>query len=227
MMDDFINNYYVTNILFCVIISVISVAVVKSMKQKYEIQLKDKLLFKKINISLLLSYVLITMGSTFLIFQTFEFISKFININFTSVTEPTNIAMIVTSFITTCIFAPITEEIIFRFGLLEYLKNKSNKIFSIILSSIIFSLLHLYNIDGLILTLLVGIMCGISYVKTDNLLFPIIIHLVYNLYALFGNYLLLSNSYELCIGLILLTVGIVINLLSNKNTCNKQVYRII
>ena len=223
MLEEFINNYYIKNIIYCVIFTMLSVNVIRSMKTKYNINLKEKLIFKQINIPLLLRYILITLGITFLTYYIFDYISKYININFTNVTEPTNFLMIITSFITTCVFAPITEEIVFKFGLLDYLKNKSNSFIALILSSVVFALLHFYNIDGIILTLLLGLLCGISYLKTNNLIYPIIIHLAFNLYALFGDYLKISNRLELYIGIIFLIVGIIMYLLSNKNTRKKQV----
>ena len=52
-----------------------------------------------------------------------------------------------------CIFAPIFEEIIFRFGLYKKLKKKLNFFISILVTSIVFALIHFYNIDGFIILL--------------------------------------------------------------------------
>ena len=86
-------------------------------------------------------------------------------------------------FMTNCLIAPFTEEIIFRFGLYELLKRKINTIISIILTSIIFSVIHGYNIYATLYLFVLAVIWNYSYYKKDNLIYPIILHFLLNIIA--------------------------------------------
>lgn len=85
----------------------------------------------------------------------------------------------------------IAEETLFRGYILRNLMISFNKYLALIISSIIFSLVHslnqnidLFSLFGLFL---VGILLGLSYIHTKNLWFPIAVHLSWNLFqTLFG-----------------------------------------
>ncbi|MCF6222853.1 MAG: CPBP family intramembrane metalloprotease [Flavobacteriaceae bacterium] len=74
----------------------------------------------------------------------------------------------------------IVEEVLFRGYVLRNLMISFNKYTALIISSLLFSLMHGFNpnIDlfGLIDLFLAGILLGISYVYTKNLWFPIALH---------------------------------------------------
>lgn len=85
----------------------------------------------------------------------------------------------------------ITEELLFRGYILKNLMISLNKYIALIVSSILFYLIHGFNpnIDlfSLINILLAGILFGISYIHTKNLWFPIALHLSWNLFqTIFG-----------------------------------------
>ena len=101
--------------------------------------------------------------------------------------EPVNILISIALF--TCV--AIAEEFLFRGYILRNLMISFNKYFALILSSILFSLLHGMNpnMDGFsaMSLFLAGILLGISYIYTKNLWFPIALHLSWNLFqSLFG-----------------------------------------
>lgn len=77
------------------------------------------------------------------------------------------------------IFIPIVEEIVFRYSF----RFINNTYLYIIISSLIFSLLHIIgsNILYLIPYSLIGIMLCYIYVKTDNILCSMLSHMFYNL----------------------------------------------
>lgn len=95
--------------------------------------------------------------------------------------------------ITILIFSVVAvmEEVLFRGYILKNLLLSFNKYIALIVSSVLFSLMHGFNpnIDVLSLTnlFLAGILLGISYIHTKNLWFPIALHLSWNLFqTLFG-----------------------------------------
>ncbi|MEH6408772.1 MAG: type II CAAX endopeptidase family protein [Leeuwenhoekiella sp.] len=85
----------------------------------------------------------------------------------------------------------ILEEVLVRGYILRNLMISFNKYVALVISSLIFAIMHLANpnIDLLsfIDLFLAGILLGISYIHTKNLWFPIGLHLGWNLFqSLFG-----------------------------------------
>ena len=91
--------------------------------------------------------------------------------------------------VSTCMIAPIVEEIIFRFALFEKYRKKFNTVLLIILISIFFSLIHGYGIVGFVIIFILSLLLHLSYLKTNNLINSIIIHTIYNC----SNEFILSN----------------------------------
>ena len=80
--------------------------------------------------------------------------------------------------------APIVEEIIFRYILQNWEKNKfkvHGRVISILFTAIIFGILHSGFSKELILYAVPGLLFGMIYNKTNNLLVVIIIHAINNL----------------------------------------------
>ena len=89
------------------------------------------------------------------------------------------------------ILVAVMEEVFLRGYILKNLMVSFNKYTALIVSSLLFSLLHALNpnVDLFSLTniFLAGILLGISYIHTKNLWFPIALHLSWNLFqTLFG-----------------------------------------
>lgn len=91
---------------------------------------------------------------------------------------------IITRMILYLIIAPIFEEIIFRKYILTKLLKRYSIFISIVISSIYFSLFHLPSYLSLMPTLIFGIIACIVYIKTRNIIYPIFLHFLYNLYEL-------------------------------------------
>jgi len=79
----------------------------------------------------------------------------------------------------------LVEEVLFRGYILRNLMISFNKYTALIISSLLFSLMHGFNpnIDlfSFIDLFLAGILLGVSYVYTKNLWFPIALHFSWNL----------------------------------------------
>lgn len=94
---------------------------------------------------------------------------------------------IMTVFILPIIAAPILEEFAFRAGFKRILVDESNWKPShfVIISSILFGLLHwqpgAFSFAPIIVTGAIGAVLAIVYLKTENLLLSISIHMLYNL----------------------------------------------
>lgn len=82
------------------------------------------------------------------------------------------------------VIGPIAEEILFRGFLFEIINKRLKTVISAIITTLIFSVLHL-NIVTCLFSLVVGIIFIYYYIKTKNLVVPIIIHSICNLTSIF------------------------------------------
>ena len=84
--------------------------------------------------------------------------------------------------IASAICIPIIEEIVFRYSLPTVLEKRLSWQFSLIISAMLFALLHGNN---LIFYLLLGLWFGYLYHRTKQIWVPISVHVVMNLWILF------------------------------------------
>lgn len=83
-------------------------------------------------------------------------------------------------FIAIGIVGPIVEEFIFRESILGYMTRKGvNKWTAIIISAVIFGLIH-GNPAQVVFAGIMGIVLGILYYKTGNIILPAILHMINN-----------------------------------------------
>ena len=179
MIEQIMNNYYFQNLLYIVIIVLIALWTINNIKTKDNIRINKYLNIKNINIVVLFKYLFLS----FIIRIILERLLIYIPITTTSVRIPLNILEIIVELITTCIFAPIFEEIIFRFWMYKRINKKFSICISIILTSIIFAILHGYRYDGLIILSGVSLIWNYAFYKHENLIYPILLHSIHNLYA--------------------------------------------
>lgn len=78
------------------------------------------------------------------------------------------------------IAAPVCEELLFRFCNISVLKQKFGRIFTIIVTGSLFSLIHMYNIQGFIQVMMGGILYAYIFMTTGNLLYTMAAHAMHN-----------------------------------------------
>ena len=83
-------------------------------------------------------------------------------------------------FIATAIGAPVVEELVYRGVLIGILRKYCDIRIAIILSSIIFGVLHFTSISVIFNAIIMGIAFSYMYVKTDNLAISMTMHGVLN-----------------------------------------------
>ena len=152
---------------------------------------------------------------SFIIRIILEQIVIYIHFTTTNIQISSNIFEIIVEFITTCIFAPIFEEMIFRFGIYKKINRKLDSVLSMLITSVIFSIIHLYNIGGRIILIGISLIWNYSFYKTNNLIYPIFLHFFHNIYALSDNLFCFSNYWH-----ILLFVNILGYIISKKKQKN-------
>ena len=76
--------------------------------------------------------------------------------------------------------APIIEEIVFRYACIELLDDKFKSCSIILTVSIVFALLHNYNIQGFFSIFILSVAISVLYYRTRKMIYPISIHILYN-----------------------------------------------
>ncbi|HWV70766.1 MAG TPA: CPBP family intramembrane glutamic endopeptidase [Pseudosphingobacterium sp.] len=94
-------------------------------------------------------------------------------------------------FLYMCLIVPVFEEIVFRLLILGSLLRWFSPLVAIVISSVLFSLLHLSILE----TFLFACFIGWIYYYTQNIIYPIIIHGFSNLLAFVTRYIL-SHGYS-------------------------------
>ena len=90
--------------------------------------------------------------------------------------------------ISSLIFAPVLEELLFRGIIQEYLCRKNSFILSVVLASLLFSVHHL-TFSQFVTAFLGGLYFGVLYYNTQSLTYSMVAHSFYNLlcfYMRFG-----------------------------------------
>lgn len=91
--------------------------------------------------------------------------------------------------ILTFILVAFVEEVLLRGYILRNLMISFNKYLALIVSSIIFSIMHIFNpnidVFALFELFIAGIFLGLSYIYTKNLWFPISLHFSWNFFQSF------------------------------------------
>lgn len=117
------------------------------------------------------------------------------------------------SLISSGIIGPIYEEILFRYLLYNRLKSKYSIRKSILITTIIFALIHISSIK-IIYAFILGLILNITYEKYHNIKAPILIHIAANTIVIF---LYEYNTYTLLLSIINLIISIKLNNLKFTN----------
>lgn len=82
--------------------------------------------------------------------------------------------------ITVAIVGPIAEEVCFRMGVINLLRNKGTTNHrAIFISAVIFAVIH-FNPSQMVCAFIMGLFLGYLYVKTQSLVLPIVCHILNN-----------------------------------------------
>lgn len=103
-------------------------------------------------------------------------------------------------FLSNVIMAPVVEEILFRGLVYGRLKRAMPRGAAILLSSLLFALMH-GQILWICYTFLVGIILCLAAEKTDSILASIVIHMLFNLFGTCIGFFVESVSFWLCVAM--------------------------
>lgn len=134
---------------------------------------KNHIRMKKPNLKKMYPYVCFSLSFT-------VFINMLTILNGKTISNNYNIYILI---ISTCFIGPIFEELIFRKLLCDKLIKFNSKKKTIVISSLIFSVMHLDFLKSFY-AFVVGLVYGALYQKNKNIKEPIIAHIISNLIVL-------------------------------------------
>ncbi|MCH1960483.1 CPBP family intramembrane glutamic endopeptidase [Romboutsia hominis] len=150
---------------------------IDDIKKSY-IDFKEKLDIKEI-IGRYINSIMLSLGVTLLLISIAMLTYKpYENSLLTSSGDPIYTGNIIIVIVSVAIIGPILEEIIFRKVLFISISKKYNYKIGILISSILFGIGH--SIDKSILASLFGGVLCILYIKYENILIPIFLHIINN-----------------------------------------------
>ena len=84
-----------------------------------------------------------------------------------------------------CVFGPTVEELLFRGVIFSWLKDRVNIAITIAVTALSWSLLHyMYPWWVIAIIFVDGLILGLARWRTGSVIAPIIMHMLYNLYAI-------------------------------------------
>lgn len=104
----------------------------------------------------------------------------------------TNFGWFMLSVLLLCIIPAICEELLFRGIILTSFRNKSEK-FALFMSALCFCLIHA-SPQQTILQFVMGLILGYTYIKSNSLIAPILIHFTNNFIVILFNYIQTINK---------------------------------
>ena len=138
--------------------------------------------------------VIIGIATLFLLAGTlnyFQFFIEKIGLNISTPTiEINSFGNYLISLVSLAVIPAICEELLFRGVLVNCLKHKG-PMFAVVFSSIMFAIFHFSPLQ-LIYPICFGLILGIVYLRTDNIIFPILLHFINNALSISIQYF--SNS---------------------------------
>lgn len=171
---------FVINLGFFLIVLIILILFLKKKKISWEEFGFSEIKFRWIFFSFLLIFLVIGLGG--FLSQLF---SKLLNIPtenlsfFKAIVSDKAWLNILNLKLGVAILVPFAEEVLFRGFLFKYIRQEKSFIFSAILSSVLFSLMH-FSLDSLPFTLLLGLSTAFAYEKGKSLFYPFLIHMGVN-----------------------------------------------
>lgn len=178
LMDSF-TNIYKNNVLLYTILQIIFLIITLFIILKIN-KIKLKSIKKPSKKDYLTTIIIFSIFTTLTLLSTY-IINKLISIPLNEeLVREEFVKYPILSIISSCLITPIIEELLFRYNF----KDIKNKYLYIIVTTLFFSLLHLSSLNEILYFIpysFMGIMFSYSYIKTNNLLSPIICHILYNI----------------------------------------------
>lgn len=145
-------------------------------KNRTGVRVRDAVKLRRFNFMLV---IMLTLAGWSL-GETCDHVMGVILSNFMSIEPDVNDIGSIWTVLSAVICAPIFEELIFRFGFMGLLKENFGKVFTIFFSTIIFAVVHTYNIQNTFNVIVGTLLTAYVYYRTGNILYTMCEHFLHN-----------------------------------------------
>lgn len=206
---DAITNYVTSNTNMLILVSnlilLVSIAILFLIKR---VNIKEYMNYRKLEVKklpMILCYALALQLVGGLLIQLMNLVYPMAD----SIESMTNVIVgesFLMTFLMVGILAPVAEEVFFRGLLFNKIKNNTNLKFAVILQGVIFGLVH-GNIAQFLPTFILACVAAVFYHKTKSILWPIALHMFYNIYAVIA--INLSENMQIFAGIIVIIASVI------------------
>ncbi len=162
--------------------TIIAYSIILSYLKRYK---NLRISIKEINLGfVIIAFLLIVVGEHLVSLPFYHWKSLSNNYFGTSYKIASNIKFdpfVLYKFFWALLLTPILEEIVFRYYILGGLMKKYTFGTSLLISSLLFSIIHISNPASLVPNFIFGIFCGIVYYRTGKIIYSIFLHSLSNL----------------------------------------------
>lgn len=159
---------------------IVTLLLIPTVKKEYGIDIKEHIDYKSLSFRSIFSLIILTIAIELLFIQ-LEGIAMLRTGEATSSSAPRAMSVLIASYLFGICVAPIIEEIVCRVIMIESCKTEIGAVFSIILTSLIFSLIHLRGLFPTVHIFITALLLGYVYIKTNNAAYTMIMHCTTNL----------------------------------------------
>ena len=196
---------------FNVVVVLYFVLYLRGFKDEFKLEISN--IFAKISFKEIMFIVLINICFSYGMLYLSNYIINIIHLNgFLSFFIPVKSILGIFSFLSVILVSPLAEELVFRGVFLNKLKLIVPTVFAILISSLLFASLHSFG--SIFSAFIFGICMALLYLKTENILVPILAHFINNLigesiYHIDSGYLLFTNGIVMAVMSILAVVSFI------------------
>lgn len=158
------------------------------------IKIIDHISFSKLDIKIIIAIITLFSSlsiaynnfSTWLLYKWNLTSNFFIDNSESSANEYSSLLGLILGLLSVAIIAPIIEELYFRVLSIDFLRKDFSITISVIISSFIFSIAHVSQVQDTIELFISSIIMAAIYIKTKNVFYSIVAHMTHNIqYAIF------------------------------------------
>lgn len=206
LSHEFIDAFFHLSIIIGFCIAILSLSKIWKIKLT---TLFKKLKFKYLIYSILVAILIFLLHPLFNISHLFENIkygtTSYIKFNDFIVSADFNSFPFTFKIIYTILLMPILEEVFYRGIILTKLKQKNSYVIAVIVSSLLFAVGHL-DFEKAIYTFFSGLILGYIFVKSNNIILVIGIHIIINILFVLFNFASYSSSNIISISVLMIFV---------------------
>lgn len=122
-------------------------------------------------------------------------------------------------FIQTCISAPLLEEILVRGVFYEILRERLSVAYSVVISSVFFSIMHFDSFNTLFY-IMISLIFSFIYVKTGSIAYCVILHVCVNTFSLLSYYMNFTPGASMITAILVISTVIILSVILYLITYN-------